>query len=39
MMKTIFETLDPFVMPLTFFVMLHLVVLYIILPLVIFIVV
>ena len=35
MMKQLIETLDSFVMPFTFFIMLHLVVLYIILPLII----
>ena len=35
MMKQIIETIDHFVMPLTFFIMLHLVILYIILPLII----
>jgi hypothetical protein len=35
MMKQIIETIDTLVMPLTFFVMMHLVVLYIILPLII----
>ena len=35
MMKTLFETLDSVVMPITFILMAHLVVLYIIIPLII----